>query len=108
VLVHAGHSYFAPATPTFVFPTSCPKTNVPLGSVVTITGTFTPANVSPAPQVDYTPPSGAAIRHTLQLDPAGNFTDQVTASQRGAWAVSVHLANAAPGGTPASCSFVVT
>lgn len=107
VLVHAGQSYFAPATATFVFPTACPKGNVPLGSAATISGTFTPPNPTPAPQVDYTAPSGAVTRHTLALDAAGNFTDQVTANERGLWSASVHLANAAPGGTPASCSFVV-
>lgn len=107
VLVHAGQSYFAPATATFVFPTSCPRANVPLGSSVTITGTFSPPNPTPAPQIDYTAPSGAVTRHTLSLDPAGNFSDQLAVNERGLWSVSVHLANAAPGGTPAACSFVV-
>jgi hypothetical protein len=108
VLVPAGHSYFAAATSKYVFPTQCPRGNVPLGSQAIISGTFTPAQVSPPPQVDYSAPSGANTRHTLQLDANGNFTDQVTASERGIWNVSVHLANAAPGGTPGSCSFDVT
>jgi hypothetical protein len=109
VLVTAGHSFFAAAVAaTFVFPTECPTGNVPLGSQATISGKFTPPQVSPAPQVDYTAPSGAVTRHTLSLDPQGNFADQVTANERGIWKVSVHLANAAPGGTPGSCSFVVT
>jgi hypothetical protein len=107
VLVHAGQSYFAPATQTFVFPTSCPQGNVPFGSAVTITGTFSPPNPTPAPQADYTAPSGTLTRHTLSLDSACNFSDQVTANERGVWSVSVHLANAAPGGTPASCNFLV-
>jgi hypothetical protein len=108
-LVSAGHSFFAPASATtYVFPTQCPTGNVPLGSQATITGKFTPPSVSPAPQVDYTAPSGAMTRHTLALDAQGNFTDQVTAAERGTWNVSVHLANAAAGGTPGSCSFVVT
>jgi hypothetical protein len=112
MLVTAGHSFFAAATAppatTYVFPTQCPRGNVPLGSQATITGTFTPAHVSPPPQVDYMAPSGAATRHTLQLDAQGNFTDQVLANERGLWKVSVHLANAAAGGTPGSCSFNVT
>jgi hypothetical protein len=112
VLVTAGHSYFAAAsalqTPKFVFPTQCPQGNVPLGSQATITGRFTPPHPSPPPQVDYTAPSGATTTHTLTLDAEGNFTDQVTVNERGLWHVSVHLANAAPGGMPASCSFVVT
>jgi hypothetical protein len=112
VLVTAGHSYFAAAsavpTPKYVFPTQCPRGNVPLGSQATITGTFTPPHVSPQPQVDYTAPSGATTQHTLTLDPQGNFTDQVTVNERGLWNVTVHLANAAPGGMPASCSFAVT
>jgi hypothetical protein len=113
VMVAAGHSYFAAAsgqqpTPKYVFPTQCPRGNVPLGSQATISGTFTPPHVSPPPQVDYVAPSGATTQHTLQLDPQGNFTDQVTANERGLWHVTVHLANAAPGGMPASCSFAVT
>jgi hypothetical protein len=80
---------------------------VPVGSQATITGKFTPPNVLPAPQVDYTAPSGATTRHTLSLDAQGNFTDSVTANERGIWNASVHLANAAPGGTPGSCSFSV-
>ena len=112
VLVTAGHSFFAaaaaPPAVKYVFPTQCPTTNVPLGSQATITGKFTPPQVSPAPQVDYTAPSGTTTRHTLTLDAQGNFTDQVTVNERGLWHVSVHLANAAPGGTPATCSFVVT
>jgi hypothetical protein len=112
VLVTAGHSFFAaataPPTTTYVFPTQCPRGNVPLGSQATISGTFTPPQVSPAPQVDYVAPSGATTRHTLQLDPQGNFTDQVRVNERGLWKASVHLANAAPGGTPGSCSFNVT
>jgi hypothetical protein len=112
VLVTAGHSFFAAATPppstTYVFPTQCPRANVPLGSQATIGGTFTPPHVSPAPQVDYVAPSGTTTQHTLQLDAQGNFTDQVLANERGLWKVSVHLANAAPGGMPGSCSFDVT
>lgn len=108
VLVHAGHSYFAPATATFVFPTTCPSANVPLGSVATITGTFSPPQPQPSPQVDYTAPSGATVHHTLHPDTAGDFNDQVTVNETGIWNVNVHLANAQSGGTPASCSFNVT
>jgi hypothetical protein len=107
-LVTAGRSFFAPATAKYVFPTQCPTGNVPLGSQVTISGTFTPPQVSPAPQSDYIAPSGATTRHTLALDAQGNFTDQVTVTERGIWNVAAHLANAAPGGMPASCSFAVT
>jgi hypothetical protein len=112
VMVTAGHSFFAAATPPpatrYVFPTQCPRGNVPLGSQATISGTFTPPHVSPAPQVDYVAPSGTKTQHSLQLDAQGNFTDQVVANERGIWTVAVHLADAAPGGTPGSCSFAVT
>lgn len=108
VLVSAGHSYFVPATRTYTFPTTCPSGNVPLGSVATISGYFSPPQVPSPPQIDYRAPSGATVTHTLSPDAQGNFSDQVTATERGVWSVTVHLANAASGGVPGSCSFSVT